>query len=78
MGAKNASINVAEPLNEDSDDEFKFSYGSDSEDEAERKRAEAALAQDIEEKVQFYIDCIQNIEFNTSFNFHFYNYSDNI
>lgn len=67
MGANNADTTKRRPsLNEEQQGAFKLTYdSSDEEDdcfdsEQETRRAMRALEQDIDEKLQFWIDCIQS------------------
>ena len=68
MGAENMSTYKRKPSVADESGAFKLSYDSESEsekesddtDDEESRRADRALERDIDEKVQFWVDCIQS------------------
>lgn len=70
MGATNRATLKRKPSVTDESGAFKLSYDSESDedetesddfaDEEERRRADRALERDIDEKVQFWVDCIQS------------------
>lgn len=70
MGAENRATFKRKPSVSDETGAFRLSYDSESEDdekegedfldEEETRRADRALERDIDEKVQFWVDCIQS------------------